>query len=308
MSSLIIFGANIVRSNPYTRIKNGCKPFTTVTRATGASVNANLGPNFPKTNIISFIAIMLRATDKDGDCTFGHRAWASLCDNSTTALCTESNAQYRFSLNKIAVVAGDDCTYEIQGNTSTGTPEFWKNPGIWKIRGNITENLSAGSGNQRTTDSEKNTNFIYNQLNAVYYPSILLLGGSSVILNQFNTNTTPITVMENWGNLILNLSWRVTDPISQNDYWNLSVEGDNDFLIDDDSDVVAEPTPGIIAVNLTYTNKFFHPNTGLQNCNSNACSNPALNETLSTLFHIRPPLGLLPGLYNNTITITRVKK
>ncbi len=253
------------------------------------------------------IAIRMQATDRDGDCAFGHQAYASICDNSTITTCTEANAQYRFLLNKISLATGDDCFYEIQGNASIGTPEFWKKPGTWKVKGNITENLSAGSGNQRTADPQINADFIYNELNAANYPVTLYLGDASVELGSFNTNLTA-ALLENWGNIALNLSWKVTDPISDNDYWNLSVEGNDDFIIDDDTDPVLETVPGVLPVNLTYVNQFFHPSTGLEPCNANACDSPFLNETFGTYYHIRPPLGLAPGLYNNTITLVRVKK
>ena len=54
------------------------------------------------------------------------------------------------------------------------------------------------------------------------------------------------------------------------------------------------------------TAKTFESSSGLLRCDSDSCDNE--NSTLSTYYHIAPPLGLKAGTYNTTISITLSQK
>ena len=108
--------------------------------------------------------------------------------------------------------------------------------------------------------------------------------------------------MANQGNVILSISWNASDMVGSDDTWNLN---NTDFAIDDDT-LVSEDTSDITLEYLNASQTTFEPATGLIRCTSDSCANE--NATLNIYYHIYPPIGLLAGTYNTSITITLSKK
>ena len=159
-------------------------------------------------------------------------------------------------------------------------------------------NVSSQAG-ARTTDAERTNSWTYSTLKSINYPKSVILGDGSPTLGQWN-NGTSLATITNWGNDNLNLQWNATNPTSGSDTWILN---NTDFMIDDDTSLNSEPGSSIASVFLNQTQKTFEPASGLQVCTAYDCDNGAINETMSTYFHIYPPTGLLAGTYNSTLTI-----
>jgi hypothetical protein len=246
------------------------------------------------------VAVKITATDADNDCDAGSNseAWIHLCRVTGAAACDENNNNHYYWQVDNIERSGSTCTYTFSANktASDSTPEFFRLPSTgYKLHVNITS--QAG---ERTSDAERDANWTYGTLKAVDYPSTVTLGDGSPVLNQWNDGNVLAT-MTNWGNDVLNLEWNASDPTSGSDTWVLD---GTDFQIDDDSSHDNEASGYLPPVYLNATSKAFEPGTGLEVCNSAGCNDPSLNETLNTYYHIHPPLGLIAGTYNSTITIT----
>ena len=112
---------------------------------------------------------------------------------------------------------------------------------------------------------------------------------------------------ENYGNVVMNLTWNVSNPkkLGGTATWTIN----NDFQIDDDKVYSGSSADTLMKfANLSSTRKSFFPATGLQRCTNSNCNIGAYpefirNETLATYFHIRPPEGLQSGTYSTTVWI-----
>jgi hypothetical protein len=243
------------------------------------------------------VAVRITATDTDNDCDVGSNsaAYFSLCLD--TGSCTPATQDYGWDVDSISR-SGSTCTYTFSANkTATdNTPEFFRLPNAaYKLYANVTS-----QGGQRTTDGERTADWTYGTLKAIDYPTTITLGDGSPTLGEWN-NGTVVATMTNWGNDNLNIQWQSTDPTSGSDTWTLN---GTDMQIDDDNSYSGEGSGYLSPVFVNGTAATFEPGTGLEVCSAATCNDAALNETLSTYFHISPPQGLLAGTYNSTITIT----
>lgn len=238
------------------------------------------------------VAVKVTITDTDDDCDTTSSAHIYLCRHTDS--CSEATSDYGWELDSVSRT-GSTCTYEFTSNKTDG-PEFFRLPNSnYKLFVNV-----SGPAGKRTSDTEDSASWTFGTLKAINYPSTVTLGDGSIDLNTWNPGTSLAT-MTNWGNDNLNLAWRITDPTSGSDTWNIT--GD-DFQIDDDSSQ-SEESSGFISPVYLYTNdSTFEPATGLEVCSDANCNDASLNETLATYYHIKPPLGLAAGTYNTTVTIT----
>ncbi|MBW2980807.1 hypothetical protein KY360_05315 [Candidatus Woesearchaeota archaeon] len=242
------------------------------------------------------VAARVTTIDTDNDCDVaGSNTYLYLCLD--TGSCSPSTGDYSWEVDSVSR-SGSTCTYIFTSNKTAAdnTPEFFRLPDSgYKLYVNATS-----QGGQRTTDAERTADWTYGTVKAVDYPSLVTLGDGTPTLGQWNDGTSLAT-MTNWGNDILNLVWNATDPISGSDDWPLN---GTDFQIDDDNSYSSEAGGEIAPVFLNGTQRTFEPASGLQVCSAYDCNDAALNETLSTYYHIFPPLGLTAGTYNTTILIT----
>jgi len=242
----------------------------------------------------STVAARVTAIDTDNDCEITSSGHIYLCLNTLT--CDETST-YNWPLDAVTRV-GSTCYYEFSINKTSddGTMEFFRYPNPnYKLFVNI-----SGQGGARTSDPENISTWTYATLKAIEYPDLVEFGDGDIQLNLWNPGTN-LSIMTNIGNDNLDLNWTVTDPTNGIDTWNLN---GSDLQIDDDNVYLGEPLGYIAPVYLNLTPSEFQPGTGLEVCSEKTCSDTVLNETLDTYYHIIPPLGLSPGTYNSTITIT----
>lgn len=242
------------------------------------------------------IAVRITATDTDDDCDVGGNSQAYIYLCLDTGSCTTGTGNYSWQLDNIQRT-GSTCTYTFSTNKTAAddTPEFFRSANSnYKFYANVSSQAGA-----RTSDTQRTDDWEYGTLKSIDYPALVTLGDGSPTLGQWN-NGTSLATMTNWGNDVLNIQWRMTDPTSGADTWTLN---NTDLQIDDDTALTDEPGP-VAPVYLNGTDKTFEPGSGLDICISAACDDATLNETLATYYHIAPPLGLSAGTYNSTITIT----
>jgi len=240
----------------------------------------------------SRLAARVTVNDTDNDCDTSATAYLYFCLD--TGSCSPGVADYNWQVDS-ASRTGSECTYVFSTNKTSGTPEFFHLP-----NSNYTLYVNASSqAGQRTSDSERTASWQYDTIKAINYPSLVTFSNITT-LGQWNDGTN-IATMTNQGNDVLNIEWYLSNPSSGSDIWTLTGE---DIQIDDDNSQAGEGSGYLSPVYMNQTAKTFEPGTGLEVCSSSACSDGALNETLETYFHILPPLGLLAGTYNTTITIS----
>ncbi|MBW2965823.1 hypothetical protein KY342_01825 [Candidatus Woesearchaeota archaeon] len=245
----------------------------------------------------STVAVEITATDTDNDCDVGGNsaAYMHLCI-FTSGTCDETAYNYSWQVDSVAR-SGSTCTYTFSTNktASDSTPEFFRLPNSsYKLHVNV-----SSQGGERSSDAEQDANWTFGTLKAIDYPTVVTLGDGSPTLGQWN-NGTNLSTMTNWGNDNLNIQWNMSDPDSGSDTWTLN---GTDVQIDDDTGLTTETSGYLSPVNINSTQNTFEPGTGLEVCSSASCDDASLNETLATYYHISPPLGLLAGVYNSTITI-----
>lgn len=238
------------------------------------------------------VAVKLTADDSDDDCDTTSSATIYLCLD--TGSCTGDTSDFSWSVDSISR-SGSTCTYVFVSNKTDG-PEFFRLPDTtYKLYVNV-----SSSAGKRTSDAEDTDNWTFGTLKAIDYPSLVTLGDGSIDLNEWNPGTSLAT-MTNWGNDNLDLNWSITNPNSGSDNWTIT--GD-DFQIDDDNSQSSEASGYLSPVYISPNSTVFQPATGLEVCSDASCADAALNETLATYYHIKPPEGLSAGTYNTTITIT----
>ena len=124
------------------------------------------------------------------------------------------------------------------------------------------------------------------------------MGDGTINVNTWNPGTTIYNIT-NWGNVILNISWNITNmsgPAAQG--WEMN---GTDLEIDDDA-VRDSDTGNLAAVGLNATNYTFVFGTGLDLCVAYDCNSPLKNESMETHWHIYPPSGLAAGTYYGNLT------
>lgn len=233
----------------------------------------------------------MRATIYDPDGTSGLNVTAYICDLADYALCSDTGYTYAKNLTYLEPAQGTD-EYYYTFNGTEDMPQFWKQGGTWKLYVKVTDGSS--------TDYNE-TDFEYATLMAVNISTNISLGGATPTLGQWNSGTDEY-ILTNWGNVNLSINWNATDMVGEQDTWFLN---STDFAIDDDNNY-ADDSTSLAMVYLNATNKTFEPASGLLRCTSDSCINE--NSTLSTYYHIAPPLGLKAGTYNTTIMVMLSQK
>jgi len=257
---------------------------------------------------------ILTIDDLDADCSgLTHTAKLILCrvDSGGAEICDEiNNTHYVYDLNFDSATATNcDFTISIPASDPQGI-EFFRAPGVFKMF------IKATSQAGTSTTPWNNYAWEYGTLPSLTYTDAVFLGdrvvdgGDGIQLGTWNPGLSAATMI-NHGNIILNLDWDATDPSSDastcdshtSTCWDLSTI--DDLQVDDDSDLT-DDTGNLAVTNIpeTPTTIGFQPVGGLNICDAMACDNIALDETLDTYFHIRPPVGLSAGDYETTFTIT----
>ncbi len=258
-------------------------------------------------NVTDFQA-RINTFDPDADCdTSGqHKAILYLCllEPLDPTECNKETANYTFTMDTIVTNStGTECNFTLSP-TTTGTPEFFIPAAEYKLNATVTD-----QDGQFDPDPESEARWTYNDLVAIGITldnvevSSLLLGDSVIENEEWNIGTNEYNV-SNWGNKILDLSWRITNPtntLNPNQFWDLLLYP-NRFVLDDKADPYPSLDTGIKSVNLTTTDSQFVYGNGLQTCISFYCNN-SINETLSTHWHIKPPV-LPEGTYTTDVTYT----
>lgn len=252
--------------------------------------------------------LSIRVSLIDSSCSLQtHRVFAHLCLISTTSTetCNELTSNYTFELNNLSIEnygSGGNkylCNFSTLGYVGPqGTPQFYINPNEYEIYVNVSE------AETNLSDSLSNNSWIYRQLldtgfidsNGLEIDT-LQLGDGDIQLGEFNPGTNEYR-LQNWGNVILGINWNATNPNSTIGEWNINNPSDG-FILDDDLST-NYPDIGLMALNLTNIPRSFVFGNGLMRCISPLCNNFA-NESLSTRGHIKPPIGLPVGRYNNEI-------
>ena len=191
---------------------------------------------------------------------------------------------------------GSICTYEFNKNltAANGTPEFFRLAGDYLYHINVTDEIG-----ERTSDSEMNGTWTYNSLTAANFPSNITLGDDTIDLGTWNYGTRQYN-LTNYGNVIFDLQWNATNPNAGIDTWQLN---GTDFYLDDDGSLTDSPEYNLTSIVMNGTPLYyFNYSTGIQVCTNYLCDSPLINETLAAYWHIAPPVGLLAGTYNTTIT------
>ena len=246
----------------------------------GCAINPISGNN-------ATIAMRVYAWDTDDDCESYASAWLHLCID--TGSCNETNADFKFQLTDISSV-GSNCTFEL--NSSSG-PEFWRLPNAsYTYHINVTS--QAG---ERLTDIEQNGTWQFNSLQSIDYASTVYFGSGEVNTGEWN-NGTSLATLTNFGNVVLNLSWNVTNPTNGSETWVLN---QTDIILDDDTAIFEDNI--FDSIYLSNISTEFIPSDGIEICLSDSCNSASINETLDTYYHVYPLTGLGVGNYTSTITI-----
>ncbi|MBS3113426.1 hypothetical protein J4418_05070 [Candidatus Woesearchaeota archaeon] len=244
------------------------------------------------------LAVEMTIRDIDNDCGTNHPT-LYLCLNSTSnQKCnTANNVNFSWKV-ETGAISGENCIWRFGSNLTAvnSTPPFFIPAGNYKF--NV--NAPGGYGSSRGNDNEANGTWSYGTLSSVNYTSSIILGGGTVYLGIWNFGTNEY-IMKNVGNNVLDIRWNTTYLGLADANFNWTPDG-TDYLIDDDNSQSAEGSSLISPVYLTENDSYFNHSTGLEICTAFDCNNSAVNETMPTYFHIKPPLGLLPGVYSGTLT------
>ena len=248
---------------------------------------------------VSSLEIQVNATDLDRDCdTASSLATTYLC-NRTSGVCNENNYDFNFSLATITKDAGDtrNCSYYVTTGP-TGTPQFFV---LGSTAYLLQVNVSSQAGQAPGSIKEYNNNatWYYKNVTSVNFTGSVTMGDASVAGGVWNNGTVEYN-MTNWGNVILNLTWNITNMSGPGAIgWEMN---GTDLLIDDDPNA-KDDTGNMTARGLNATNYTFVYSSGLRLCTSYACTGGMVNNvSLPTHWHIYPPSGLTAGTYYGNIT------
>lgn len=245
-------------------------------------------------------SVAIKALVTDGDCSSENNLTAYVCNLTSAPSCSNTNFTYSKVLTFYQTVSTSSCYFTFNGSATM--PQFWSESGGTR-KWNIT--VVASDNSSRGVTDDNYSNFTYNSLEDISYPTRLYLGNESITVGGFSTNTTA-TNLTNFGNVNLSLQWNVSNPTRLGGGGTWTIDG-TDFQLDDDSAQGSSDTL-ITFINLTGTLQNSYPAGGLVVCNADTCnegyySQFTRNETLETYFHIKPPTGLPAGTYSATIWI-----
>ncbi len=252
-------------------------------------------------NSTKAVTVKVQVYDTNGNCNefTANNGTAWLCDGDRT--CDDTNRKHIIA--DLEYDAGDGQWGA--GNeycNLTGTAENWQFyevNGTWSVGVSITDGSANGTLNER---------WYYNEIRAITYPasgSTIDLG--SLTLGNWNDGKSG-ALMQNAGNIILNLSWNATDFTGQAFSDVLALDGTN-FLIDDDGVRGGGDSGNIPQRNISgtpTTQITFNPEVGLKNCSSVVCD-PSIdsgNATIEVMWHLQVPNGLHEDTYTDTIEVS----
>jgi hypothetical protein len=265
-----------------------------------AAVGAQCSLQAVSHNNVSGMIMRVNATDKDGDCATGPNglngtAW--LCA-FTSGACNENNYNWTFSLDNVTV-SGSNCNYNFTSSRGPfGTPQFFF-PGstAYLIHVNISSQTGQAPGSIK--EGNDNATWFYQNVTSVNYTGSITMGDSPINVDTWNPGTNEYNIT-NWGNVILNITWNITN-VSGPGAVGWTMNG-TDLEIDDDA-VRDADTGNLAAKGINATNYTFVYSAGLMRCTSYACSGGMTeNDTMPTHWHIYPPSGLAAGTYYGNIT------
>ena len=244
------------------------------------------------------LAAQVVISDNDQDCdTNAGQVWLHLCyNNSEYTTCNEALHNWTaWRLNQVTR-SGLVCNYVFSQNLTAadGTPEFFRLPGSYMYYINASDGIAGN-----TNDAEGAGTWRFGSLAAVNFTPSLILGNGTVTLGTWNNGTTEYN-MTNFGNIVVDILWNATNPVSGASTWILN---GSDMILDDDPGF--DKDGGVLpAVFINGTPQFYNLSTGIEVCLTAMCNNPDINETLPTHWHIALPLGLPQGTYTTTIEYT----
>jgi hypothetical protein len=252
---------------------------------------------------ISF-AVWVNITDADKNCndsSYGKMQLYLCVNESAYQDCSSTAYNYTYAVDNISGVA-DYCIFSFNVNKTKETMQFFHPANKYKYHINLTDAYGRNA-----TDARMNGTFTYGTLLSVNYASSVILGGTTIENGIWSSGTNEY-IMTNYGNAIINVRWNTTSYVRAGAYMNLTPDG-TDFMLDDDNSQSSEITGMVPAVYLMPdVDRYFNYSTGLERCISKDCNSVEYNETLSTYYHLKPPLGLGAGTYAGTITYVVVAK
>ena len=247
---------------------------------------------------VSNLIFNISGTDIDNDCdATGLNATVWLC-NRTSGVCNENNYDFKFTLNK-TLRTGSICSYNYTYPIGPAfTPAFYV-PGSTNYLMHVNISSQAGQALGSIKEGNDNATWHYKNVTSVNFTGVISMGDGTVNANVWNNGTIEYN-MTNWGNVILNLTWNITNmsgPGSEG--WEMN---GTDLRIDDDPNA-QDDAGNLTARGLNATNYTFVYSSGLRLCTSYACTGGMVNNvSLPTHWHIYPPSGLTAGTYYGNIT------
>ncbi len=261
-------------------------------------------------NNVTNLEVVVETTDLDQSCDLiTQNATIYFCLNAPGS-CIEPTANFKLKLDKVEQI-GTTCKFSFDSPRGPkDTMQFYIPSGDYAYTVNITEFEI-----QRNPDIERDGAWRYMLLRAVGFIddnkqeiSTANLGTNPNNLNQFNPGTTRYRI-ENWGNDIVDLTWTtgtfsLVGGLPADPQWTPD-DVTNTLQIDDDNQQSEAFTGNNLTnINLINTPRLFIYSQGLQRCISYSCESSIGREVLPTYFHIIPPLGLIAGQYQGTMTYT----
>ncbi len=180
-------------------------------------------------NTTKAVTVKVTVEDSNGNCDefTSNNGTAIFCDTLGQGYCDETNAKH--IVTDLEYDAGDgQWGANNQYCNLTGSAENWQ---FYEVSGdwNITVKLTDGSINDTGFAT-----WYYNEIRGIVYPA----SGSTVSLGALTINLwnngTGQALMQNSGNIILDLNWNATDFTGQAFSDVLAIDGTN-FAIDDDT-------------------------------------------------------------------------
>jgi len=247
----------------------------------------------PTANTTTSVIVKAKITDNNGNCNLftANNATAYFCPG--TGPCNSDTATHIVFMN----YDSDDGQWgenNIYCNM-TGTSEnfqFYEINGTWKVNVTLTDGFSYGYLTK---------NWTYNELRSFTYPPSGNTVNMGVLTLGMWNNGTAGDLIQNSGNIVLDLMWNATDFIGQSKGQIINITGTNNTYIIDDDPESPDDTNNIPEAYINQTQKHFNPSSGLLKCQNVACNNE--NATMNVYWHINIPLGLSDDIYTNTIEI-----
>jgi len=249
-------------------------------------------------NTTKGIIIKIEIQDDNGNCDefTSNNGTAYFCYGDS-AVCHAGNAKH--SVTDFAYDAGDGqwgASNEFCNLTGSATDfYFYEVNGTWTINMTVTDGTS--------TDEWDDAMWDWNEIRSITYPA----SGSTIDMGALNSsswnNATGYNLMQNSGNIILELDWNASDFAGTTWSDPVAIDGTN-YKMDDDSDYDSDTgNLGISAIDNTPSNVIaFEGPTGLLNCSTSVCT--GTNATLDIYWYLELPYGLHDDTYTNSIYVT----